>query len=98
MKISKSKISIHSRKIANVTKKTPMNELLMRRPELAGILVQSGLGCCGCPMAEMETIEQGCKGHGFSDEEIDKLIKKLNGEKSEKKKAKKKIKKKVNKK
>jgi len=67
-----------------ITKKTKMNELLMKKPELAGILVQSGLGCCGCPMAEMETIEEGCKGHGFSDGEINKLIEKLNGKKTKK--------------
>ena len=75
-----------------ITKKTKMNELLMMKPELAGVLVQSGLGCCGCPMAEMETIEEGCKGHVFSDEEINKLIKQLNGKKKVKKKIKKKVK------
>lgn len=67
-----------------ITKKIKMNELLMKKPELAGVLVQAGLGCFGCPMAEMETFEEGCKVHGMTDKEIDKLIEKLN--KKEKKK------------
>jgi hybrid cluster-associated redox disulfide protein len=61
-----------------ITKKTDMHELLMVKPELAGLLVQSGMGCVGCPMSMGETIEQGCKVHGMSDKDIDKLIEKMN--------------------
>jgi len=42
------------------------------------ILLEAGLGCVGCPMMSQETIEQGCKAHGLSNEEIDELIKKIN--------------------
>lgn len=52
--------------------------LLIRKPNLAGLLISSGMGCIGCPMAQMETIEEGCKAHGMSSKEIDKLIDKLN--------------------
>ena len=71
-----------------ITKKTNLNELVMKRPELAGLLLSSGMGCIGCPMAHMETIEQGCKAHGMNDKEIDKLIERLNekGKKKEKRK------------
>ena len=58
-----------------------MNELLMKKPELAGMLLSSGMGCIGCPMAQMETIEDGCRAHGMSDKEIDKLIGRLNKKK-----------------
>jgi len=61
-----------------ITKKTNMNELLMKKPELAGILFQSGMGCVGCPMSMGETLEEGCKVHGMSDKEIDKLVEKMN--------------------
>ncbi|MEK6832480.1 MAG: DUF1858 domain-containing protein [Nanoarchaeota archaeon] len=61
-----------------ITRKTDMHELLMKKPELAGILFQSGMGCVGCPMSMGETIEEGCKVHGMNDKEIDKLIKELN--------------------
>jgi hybrid cluster-associated redox disulfide protein len=70
-----------------ITKKTNMNELLMKHPELAGLLVQSGMGCVGCPMSMGETIEEGCEAHGMSDKEINKLVEKMNkmSEKKEKK-------------
>jgi len=64
-----------------ITKKTNMNELLMKRPELAGLLLQFGMGCVGCPMSMGETLEEGCEAHGMSDKEIDKLIEKLNKKK-----------------
>jgi hypothetical protein len=34
----------------------------------------------GCPMAQMETIEDGCRAHGMSPKEINKLIEKMNEE------------------
>lgn len=61
-----------------ITRKTNMYWLLIRKPNLAGLLISSGMGCIGCPMAQMETIEEGCKAHGMSSKEIDKLIDKLN--------------------
>ena len=70
-----------------ITRKTNMNELLMEKPELAGILLGSGMGCIGCPMAQMETIEDGCRAHGMNSKEIDKFIDMLN--KEDKKKIKK---------
>lgn len=42
------------------------------------VLMDSGMGCIGCPMAMQETIEEGCKAHGMSNKDIDKLIEKLN--------------------
>lgn len=61
-----------------ITKKTKINDLLMKNPKLAKILFESGMHCVGCPMAVQETIEQGCLAHGFSEKEINDLIKKLN--------------------
>ncbi len=63
-----------------ITKDTNMNQLLLERPELAGMLLSSGMGCMGCPMAQMETIEDGCRAHGMSSKEIDKLIERMNEE------------------
>lgn len=64
-----------------ITKDTNMGQLIMERPELAGLLLSSGMGCMGCPMAQMETIEEGCKAHGMNDKEIDKFIERLNDKK-----------------
>lgn len=60
-----------------ITKKTKLAELATNR-NAAEILLDSGLHCIGCFASQFETLEQGCKGHGMSDEEIDELIKKLN--------------------
>lgn len=73
-------------KKTEISRDTNMNELIMRKPELIGLLLSSGMGCVGCPMAQMETIEEGCKAHGMNDKQIDKLVDKLNKEIGKKKK------------
>jgi len=49
-----------------------------KHPGSAGVFMAAGMGCIGCAMARLETIEQGAKAHGFSDEDVDELVKKLN--------------------
>jgi len=61
-----------------ITRKTKINALLNKKPELAEILFEAGLTCVGCPMAANETIEQGCLAHGMNKKDIDELIKRLN--------------------
>jgi hybrid cluster-associated redox disulfide protein len=69
-----------------ITKGMMLGELVDRFPEAAMMLAIKGMHCVGCGMAGSETIEQGCKAHGMSDEEIDKLIREMNGKVSGKKK------------
>ncbi len=61
-----------------ITRETNLKELLMKKPELAGVLIRAGMGCVGCAMASGETIEEGCKVHGMSNKEINDLVEKLN--------------------
>jgi hybrid cluster-associated redox disulfide protein len=61
-----------------ITKKTKLSEILNAKPDAVQILFEAGLGCIGCPMARMETLEEGCKSHGMSDKEIEKIVEKLN--------------------
>ncbi len=61
-----------------ITRSTKLSEILQEKPEAAEILFEAGLSCVGCPMAQQETLEEGCKAHDFSDKEIDELIKRLN--------------------
>ncbi len=63
-----------------ISKKTKLGKLLVEKPEAGEILFEAGLSCVMCPMAQQETIEQGCKSHGMSNKEIDELIKKINKE------------------
>ena len=44
---------------------------------IASTLQSIGMHCFGCPMAQMETLEAACMGHGI---DPDKLVAKLNEE------------------
>lgn len=46
--------------------------------KLAQELTNTGLHCVGCQAATWETLEAGMLGHGYADEEIDKLVASLN--------------------
>jgi len=61
-----------------ITAKTKLSEIMEINPELAEVLFESGMSCCGCPMAQEETLEEGCLAHGMSEKDIDKLVEKLN--------------------
>ena len=61
-----------------ITKNTNIGDLLEENPEAGKHLMEAGMSCIGCPMAQMESIENGCLSHGMEKEDIEKLIKKLN--------------------
>jgi len=60
-----------------ITKGTKIEDAL-ENEKVAEIFFQTGIGCFSCGMAQFETIEQGLKGHGFTDKEIDEVIKEIN--------------------
>lgn len=64
--------------MTKITKKTPMSKILEENENASEILFEAGMGCVGCSMAMHETLEDGCKAHGMSDKEINKLVEKLN--------------------
>jgi hybrid cluster-associated redox disulfide protein len=51
-------------------------ELISEHPKAAEFLMEKGMMCGGCPMAQLETVEQGALAHGIDPK---KLIKELNG-------------------
>lgn len=61
-----------------IKKETMMSEILINGPEAAGILFDAGMHCVGCPMSMSETLEQGCLAHGMDENEIEKLVERLN--------------------
>lgn len=61
-----------------ITKKTVIGEAIRLCPKATEILTQEGMHCPACPMVAMETLEEGLKAHGKSDEEIEEIIKKIN--------------------
>jgi len=69
-------------KTKKITKKDNISEVIRKNPKAAEILFESGLGCCGCPIAQQETIEEGCLAHGI---EPDRVIAQLNKASTKKK-------------
>ena len=60
-----------------ITKKSTIAKIVEEKPEAIELLLDAGMMCVGCRMAQQETLEQGCQVHGMSDKEIDKLVKKI---------------------
>ena len=61
-----------------ITKDTNIIEAMEINPNAAEILMQAGMGCVGCAMAQFETIEQGLNAHGYDKKEVEKILKELN--------------------
>jgi iron-sulfur cluster assembly accessory protein len=65
-----------------ITKDTIISDVLAMNPhqahELAEIMTAFGIHCVGCGAAGFESLEQGVLGHGYSQEQLDGLIAKLN--------------------
>ena len=61
--------------MAQVTKDMLIGQLLQSDPNMAGILMASGMGCVGCPSAQMESLEEAAMVHGI---DADVLIQQLN--------------------
>jgi hybrid cluster-associated redox disulfide protein len=55
-----------------------LGDLVQDHPEAAMLMAKRGMHCVGCGMAAWETIEQGARAHGMSEEDIDKLIEEMN--------------------
>lgn len=61
-----------------ITKNMTFGELIQKYPETAEILFAHGMHCIGCHIATTETIEQGAKAHGMSDEDVTAMLKEMN--------------------
>jgi len=53
-----------------------LGEVVQKYPETAEILMKHGMHCFGCPMATMETIEQGIAAH--PEINLEMILKELN--------------------
>ncbi len=62
-----------------ITPKTKISEALeMKGDAGAEILMNSGMGCVFCPMAQQESLEGGCLAHGMSKKDVEKIVEGLN--------------------
>ena len=58
-----------------ISKDMIIADLIALDPNYAAILMASGMGCVGCPSAQMETVEEAALVHGL---DIEELLAKLN--------------------
>ena len=60
-----------------ITRATPIGELVLNCPVAASVLLEHGFHCIGCGLAAYETIEEGAAAHGFDDAAIDALVQEI---------------------
>ena len=63
------------KKNKKVTKATQIGEVLAINPDAKEILLGFGMHCFGCPMSQMETLEEASMVHGI---DVDLVVEKLN--------------------
>lgn len=61
-----------------ITKNTNLAELISEYPEAAEVLLDYGLHCVGCIASHFDTVEAGARIHGYSDEEVEEMVTRLN--------------------
>ena len=61
-----------------ISRDTTIGDIIQKYPNVVDILMATGVHCVGCHVAAWERLEDGLKGHGKSDEEIDTVINELN--------------------
>ena len=66
------------KKKVEVTKTTQIGEVLRINPNVKEVLMGFGLHCFGCPMSQMETLEEAAAVHGV---DVDLMMEKINEEK-----------------
>lgn len=68
-----------ARKKSHAIRKTmQIQEIVTLVPEAKSVLEEYGLHCFSCAGGEFENLQDGCRYHGFSDEETDELVDDLN--------------------
>ncbi|MEK6943808.1 MAG: iron-sulfur cluster assembly accessory protein [Nanoarchaeota archaeon] len=61
-----------------VTKDMTIGDVVAKYPASIEVLQSAGVHCVGCHVSYHETLEQGFKGHGMTDEEVDSVIAGIN--------------------
>tara|TARA_Y100000310_G_scaffold102357_1_gene100543 strand:+ start:818 stop:1405 length:588 start_codon:yes stop_codon:yes gene_type:complete len=68
--------------ISKITKDTLIRDILSENPEksplLSEIMIDFGIHCVGCGAATFESLEEGVLSHGYSEEDLNRLITNLN--------------------
>ena len=51
-----------------------ISQILRMYPESAYVLMNCGMGCSGCPSAQMESLQDACTVHGLDADEVIKYL------------------------
>lgn len=51
-----------------------IGDILRKYPKAAGILMACGMGCVGCPSAQMETLKEASFVHGIDSNELVNVV------------------------
>ena len=54
--------------------------ILDMKPRAHEILRDFGLGCAQCELGQFETLEEGARGHGLTDTEVQELVDLINSD------------------
>lgn len=63
--------------MGEITRDMTLREVLNIKPAAVKIFEKWNIPCSGCPVASMETVEQGAMLHGIN---VDQLVEELNAE------------------
>lgn len=61
-----------------INAKETLGQILKEYPEVAPVLAKAGLHCIGCHVSEYESLEDGCKAHGLTEQDICELVSEAN--------------------
>ena len=61
--------------MAKVNKDMLIGEILQLDPNMAGVLMASGMHCVGCPSSQAESLEEAAMVHGL---DVDVLVNQIN--------------------
>ncbi len=61
-----------------IKREMTIGDVVKRFPQAAEVFLEYGLHCVGCHVSYWETLEEGARGHGMSEEEIDMMVRDAN--------------------
>jgi hybrid cluster-associated redox disulfide protein len=61
-----------------ISKDMTLGEIVSKFPKAVEVMLKYGLHCVGCHVAAFETVEQGAKAHGMTEEDLKKMLAEMN--------------------
>jgi hybrid cluster-associated redox disulfide protein len=77
-KASPAKAMPEAKAAGPINRKMTLGEAVTKYPQTGAVMMGYGLHCIGCHVAAWESIEDGAKGHGLSEQEIDEMVADMN--------------------